>query len=106
MAGSVAAISTSTPTQSRPSVAAMTEIAGIAATAATTPAFARKLRIGRFVAGSHAAIVSSTVGWSVSVHATTRAWYGRLRQNAYQIAMRLEAQPAASISQRSPLDGS
>src|SRR3954449_9128265 len=104
-AGSVAPISTSTPTASRFSVTAMTATAGTAATAPTMPAFARKLRIGRLVAASQAAIVSSAVGCSVSIHATTRAWYGRLRQNAYQMAMRLDAHPAASMIHSSPLVG-
>ena len=51
----------------------MNATAGTAAVALTSSALARKLRTGKFVAASQAAIDSSAVGDSLHCQATTRS---------------------------------
>ena len=51
----------------------MKMIGGAAATSPIKPALARKLRIGKFVAASHAIADSSGVGSSLASHVMTRS---------------------------------
>jgi hypothetical protein len=74
----------------------MTATAGAVTITATNTTLARKLRIGKFVAASHASTDCSALGCSVSCQATTRARYGRPIQCAKVRLAIVDAQAAAS----------